>query len=301
MYRRHFVKLSATTMAALLFSRVTHAEDNGPLINAPDEVWAQAGAEWFQLKPAGGLLYTFKDTEVSLKTNGDAVGVYLQSPITAITGVRLKWKYQVKPTTKTLGDHWERTYGDAGWKNTSSDIKNAWYVLLYDDKQVVCFGVKTGCNAICWWTVNKNSLELTLDTHSGGVGVQLGDRKLHAADIVTDENTAAETPFFTARRFCKIMCEKPRLPKQPVYGINDWYYAYGNNSAKLIKEQTALMADLVTDTNNRPFSVIDAGWAVYSPLLPGDGGWADDFSRPNDKFKDMHLMAGDIVKLGINR
>src|SRR5258708_28340112 len=59
------------------------------------------------------------------------------------------------------------------------------------------------------------------------------------------------------------------------------------------------MADLVTDANNRPFSVIDDGWAVYSPLLPGDGGWADDFSKPNDKFKDMHLMAEDIVKLGM--
>ncbi len=59
------------------------------------------------------------------------------------------------------------------------------------------------------------------------------------------------------------------------------------------------MAGLVTDTNNRPFSVIDAGWAKYSPLLPGDGGWADDFSIPNDKFKDMHRMAGDIVGLGM--
>ena len=69
--------------------------------------------------------------------------------------------------------------------------------------------------------------------------------------------------------------------------------------AKLIKEQTALMTELATDTNNRPFSVIDAGWAKYSPLLPNDGGWADDFSLPNDKFKDMHKMAEDIVSLGM--
>jgi alpha-galactosidase len=138
-----------------------------------------------------------------------------------------------------------------------------------------------------------------LDTHSGGAGVQLGSRKLHAADIVTTESSAAEKPFITARRFCRMMCEKQRLAKQPVYGINDWYYAYGNNSAKLINEQTAMMAELVTDTNNRPFSVIDAGWALYSPYLPGDGGWADDFSKPNDKFKDMHKMAGDIAGLGM--
>ncbi len=95
------------------------------------------------------------------------------------------------------------------------------------------------------------------------------------------------------------MCEKPRLPKQPVYGINDWYYAYGNNSPKLIKEQTALMAALATDASNKPFSIIDAGWAAYSPLLPNDCCWQEDFSKPNEKFKDMHAMAEDIKKLGM--
>jgi len=299
MYRRHFVKLSASAMATLLFSRITHAESADNRMNLPDEVWAQSGGEWYRLKQTGNSVFTFADTEVSLKFNANTLGVYLQSPATALTGLRFRWKYAVKTSAKSLGDSWERTYGDAGWKSIAAGIKNAWYVLLHDDIQTACFGVKTGCNTICWWTVNPDSLELAMDTHSGGKGVELGPRKLHAADIVTTQSTAAETPFLTARRFCKMMCEKPRLPKQPVYGINDWYYAYGNNSAKLIKEQTALMAGLVTDTDNRPFSVIDAGWAVYSPYLPGDGGWADDFSKPNDKFKDMHLMAGDIVKLGM--
>jgi alpha-galactosidase len=299
MHRRHFAKLSATTMAALLFSRLTSAEGNNTLINTPDEVWAQTGAEWFRLQPSGNSLFVFNDIEVSIKAKGNAKGVYVQSPSTALTGVRLKWKHQVVAGSKVLGDAWERTYGDTGWKTLSADAKNPWYVILNDDRQTACFGVKTGCSTICWWNVNPDNLELTLDTHSGGIGVELGERKLHAADIVTTGNTDTETPFLTAQRFCRMMCEKPRLPKQPVYGINDWYYAYGNNSPKLINEQTALMAELVTDTNNPPFSVIDAGWAKYSPYLPGDGGWADDFSKPNDKFKDMHLMAEDIVKTGM--
>jgi len=77
--------------------------------------------------------------------------------------------------------------------------------------------------------VSSHSIELTLDLHSGGNGVELGERKLHAADIVTDQSINSERPFLTARRFCALMCDKPRLPKQPVYGINDWYFAYGNN------------------------------------------------------------------------
>jgi alpha-galactosidase len=299
MFRRHFVKLSATTMAALLFSRVTRAAGNASIIGSPDEVWAQSSAEWFKLKRSGDSLFSFNDIEVTLKSNGNAMGVYIQSPQTALTGIRLKWRYHGKTSATTLGDSWERTYGDKAWKAADSNTKNPWYVLIHDEVQTACFGVKTGCNTICWWAAGRDNIQLTLDTHSGGVGVTLGHRKLHAADIITSVSGVAETPFLTARRFCKMMCEKPRLPAQPVYGINDWYYAYGNNSSKLIKETTALMATLVTDAGNRPFSVIDAGWAKYSPYLPGDGGWADDFSIPNDKFKDMHLMADDIVKLGM--
>jgi alpha-galactosidase len=195
-----------------------------------------------------------------------------------------------------LGDHWERSYGDLQWKTNPVDVKNPWYVLIHDAKHTACFGVKTGTNTICWWGLNADALELTLDTHSGGNGVMLGNRTLHGADIVSMQSKPGETAFQTDHRFCGMMCEKPRLPKQPVYGINDWYFAYGRNNFDLIKQTTAAMSELVTDTNNKPFSVIDAGWATYSPYLPGDGGWNDDFSKPNGKFKDMHAMAEEIKK-----
>jgi len=299
MDRRHFVKLSAATTVALLFSRITNADAIEPLINIPGEVWAQAGAHWFRLTRTGNSLFVYKDVEVALAADGNAMGVHVQSPQTALTGIRLTWKYDVNQNGKVLGDHWERTYGDVAWKSPDAGVKNPWYVLLNDGRNTACFGVKAGCNTICWWTVKPDRIELTLDTHSGGDGVALGIRKLHAADIITTKSKTGERPFLTARRFCRLMCEKQRLPKLPVYGINDWYYAYGNNSPALIKKQTSLMAELVSHTTNRPFSVIDAGWAAYSPYLPGDGGWADDFSKPNDKFKDMHKMAGEIVELGM--
>jgi alpha-galactosidase len=300
MQRRHFLKLSATAMAAtFLFNRITYANGLDSLVNLPDEVWAQAGAEWFQLVAAGNSIFKHKDIEVDLKTNGNARSVHIQSPVTHLTGVRLKWKSKIAASSKILGDNWERTYGDEAWKGINPQVKNPWYVLLNDESGTICFGVKTGCKAICWWAVNTEGVELTLDTHSGGVGVQLGERKLHAADIITTRNTAAENPYKTTQRFCKLMCDKSRLPKLPVYGINDWYFAYGNNSDKLIRDTTAMMAELVTDTANKPFSVIDAGWGEYSPLLPGDGGWNEDFSKPNSKFPDMHELGNEIKRLGM--
>ncbi len=118
--------------------------------------------------------------------------------------------------------------------------------------------------------------------------MQLGGRMLNAAEIVTTKNDADENAFATVRRFCKQMCDKPRTVAQPVYGINDWYFAYGNNSADLILQHTSLLAPLITNTSNKPFSVIDDGWSQGT-----------DYTKPNDKFPDMPKLAGQIKNLGM--
>ena len=60
-----------------------------------------------------------------------------------------------------------------------------------------------------------------------------------------------------------------------------------------------MMAEMATDPHNRPFSVIDAGWAAYAPGMQGDCCWQEDFSRPNEKFRDMKKMAAGIKDLGM--
>ncbi|MFI5195369.1 MAG: hypothetical protein ACHQD7_14980, partial [Chitinophagales bacterium] len=89
------------------------------------------------------------------------------------------------------------------------------------------------------------------------------------------------------------------LPKKPVYGINDWYFAYGNNSRTLILEHTATMADLVTNWDNKPFSVIDDGWQVKGVKSNDSCCWGDDFTRGNENFGDMSSMAAQIKQHGM--
>jgi alpha-galactosidase len=223
----------------------------------------------------------------------------VESPSQALHFIRLEWNIHTPSRARLLGDQWERTYGDEAFKPLAQTRKMPWYFIRYAGGQAECFGVKTGCNTFCYWQASAANLSLTMDTRSGGLGVLLGPRTLHAADIVVMKGRGEDSVFATGRRFCGLMCDKPRLPRQPVYGINDWYYAYGNNTPELILRQTSLMTELATDPGNRPFSVVDAGWASYSPYHPGDGGWNDDFSRPNDKFKDMGKLAADIRKLGM--
>jgi alpha-galactosidase len=300
MDRRHFVKLSGTALAGLLFVRNAYAANpSSPVIKLPSTVVVKLDDGIHLLISSGNNEWKYKDISVYLKYLNDALSVSVQSPKDPLHEVILKWDYQTQNSATVLGDHWERTYGDVFFQSPVFEKKLPWYFIQHNEKSTTCFGVKTGCSTICYWQLGNGSVQLTMDTQSAGIGVQLGDRVLQCAEIITTKTSGNENTFATGRRFCAMMCEKPRLPKLPVYGINDWYFAYGNNSSDLILQHTALLADLVTDMHNRPFSVIDAGWAKYSPLLPGDCCWGDDFSQPNDKFKDMHKLSGNILKLGM--
>jgi alpha-galactosidase len=98
-------------------------------------------------------------------------------------------------------------------------------------------------------------------------------------------------PFVAAKKFCQNMCDAPRLPKKPVYGGNNWYYAYGNSSAADIREDSRRIASFADSNENRPFMVIDDGWQPN----PTAGPW----SRGNAKFTDMAKLADDMREIGV--
>jgi alpha-galactosidase len=288
MQRRRFLRLSGISAAALFFTRSYSGQTTAPaaVLHFPSRVAVLSGGQWTPLSGSKEN-WTFRQLNVRLAHAWDVLSVRLHAPGMEIQQLRLGWDSPFSPGCRYLGDQWERSYGDLAWNGPDPTRKAPWYLLVHDERQTLAFGVKTGARSICYWEAGPQHLELVLDLRSGGEGVLPGDRVLHAADIVTTQNTPGETPFQTDARFCKLMCDKPRLPVQPVYGINDWYFAYGNNSAALILESTRAMADLATDTNNRPFSVIDDGWQ------------GEDFTAPNAKFGDMSSVASRIKGLGM--
>jgi alpha-galactosidase len=95
------------------------------------------------------------------------------------------------------------------------------------------------------------------------------------------------------------MCPSPRLPKQPVYGYNDWYCYYGKDTAEQFLKDTAYLVSLSPNGHNRPFSVIDDGWEIIGDKggTNGPGPWA----RINPKFSTtltMPELADQIRALG---
>jgi alpha-galactosidase len=241
----------------------------------------------------------YNDVVVNLISPGNKIAIEIQAPNVRISSVTLHWKVSGKGKSSVLNDHWERTYGNISWHKPVETEILPWYFMEYDGQSTSGFGVKTGCNAFCSWHIGTDTLSLNLDTLSGGNGVVLGNRMLKAAEIVSIKSEAGENPYQTSRRFMKVMCDKARMPKQPVYGINDWYFSYGNTSEKLIFEHTEMMAPMAEGLENRPFSVIDAGWFVGPSWAPDDCCWGDNMSTPDKNFPDMRSLAHKIKNLGM--
>ncbi len=297
MNRKHFLYLGGTSLAGLLFVKQVNALTAvHQLVHLPQKVFVKLDDGIHELKSSDKQTWTYKDITVKLQYNHADLSASVHSPTMALHNVQLQWNYATPSTSIVLGDHWERTYGDVHFQPALFNRKLPWYFVQHNGAATTCFGVKTACNSICYWQLGDGKMQLTMDTTNGGSGVKLGDRILHAADIIATKNKPDENTFATARHFCGMMCPDPRLPKEPVYGINDWYFAYGNSSYDLIIQHTTLLAGLANDTNNKPFSVVDDGWSAYTNK---EKNYRNDYSQPNDKFKDMHKLAGDINQLGM--
>ena len=204
--------------------------------------------------------WTSAGITVATHARRDGLEVILEAPNAAIKKITLVWNAEMPPDWKYLGDAWERAYGDLEWKALDAHRPMPWYFLATDGQVTHGYGVKTGPAALCCWKASAGAVSLTADVRSGGVGVKLGSRTLPVCTVTCRRGRPGETAFMAARAFCKQMCAKPRLPKHPVYGFNDWYCAYGQNNAHDYLRDAAAVAALAPHGANRPFAVIDDGW-----------------------------------------
>jgi alpha-galactosidase len=200
--------------------------------------------------------------------------VEMIAPGVAVKQMRLRWKATMPRDGKYLGDAWERAYGDLGWKPLDGSRTMPWYFLASDGKMTHGYGVKTGPSALCYWTADESNITLHADVRCGGMGVQLGHRKLDVCTVVCRRGQLDETPFAAAQAFCREMCPSPRMPKEPVYGFNDWYCTYGHDTAAEFLANVEYIASLIPQGGNRPFAVVDDGWQGEGKNGESPGLWS---------------------------
>jgi alpha-galactosidase len=305
--RRSFLGQAAATglIAASQASAATssHAHLEAALLDlhrTPDAVTAFAGLSDSITLPRSGERFAGKDVIVSVDITNDVRAteshIRLAAPTTAVTHIRLRWSSKVSPTLQCLGDHWERSYGDLAWRGITPERMMPWYFATYDGSTLHAYGVKTGAGSLCFWQMDPEGVSLWLDVSNGGDGVVLGTRELVAAAIVTRKGVAGEPPVAALRAFCQQMCPTPRLPEYAVYGSNDWYTAYGNNSQEMLLQIADLTAEISQGQSVRPFTVVDMGWKENSPAFPSMAGYAEQVRkrgvRPGIWIRPLEAAAG---------
>ena len=244
------------------------------------------------LHPTSPTRWTGTDVEVVTAAQPEGLTVSLSAPKPAVKRLHLRWHGRMDSCRLVLGDTWERAYGDLAWHSLIPERALPWYFAAYDGTRTHGYGVQTGARAFCFWQADADGISLWADVRSGGVGVKLGSRVLDVCTVVARAGQPDESPFAALRAFCRQMCPRPRLLPHPIYGHNDWNYAYGNNSAASTLEVTHRIVALAPPGPNRPYIVIDDGW---EPAGPGHAG---PWNGSNSKFPDMAGLAAEIKRAG---
>lgn len=236
--------------------------------------------------------WQYDDVILTLSEDGT---VFLQAPETPVCKIRLT--YARKPVTDALvlGDAWERTYADMEWKVPDPSRKMPWYFFAWDGSRTHCFGVKTQPNAMCYWLFDGREPILTADLRSGTNALRLGNRTLTVCTMVT---AVLEGDLHSAcAAFCRMLCDNPRPVHRPIFGGNDWYCNYGDNTFEKIEEHTRRVVECAKDCPYPPYMVIDDGWQLcHNSRNSGYNG--GPWGYANYKFGDMKAMAEKIREIG---
>ena len=256
------------------------------LVRVPDDVTAYGSFD--RTLPTGriqltreGERWAGKQVQVTTQVVRDSLTLSLSAPSTPIVAVHVRWRAKVATELKVLGDAWERSYGELGWRNVIPERVMPWYFATYDGAACHGYGVRTDACALCFWQLDSQGVSLWLNVANGGRGVELSDRTLAMATVVAHRGADGVDAMESVRELCKMMCRRKSRPGSPIYGANDWCYSYGQSTAESILRDTEFVVELSPRGGVRPFSVIDGGWTNGTAAWPDMGKLAADIKQRN--------------------
>lgn len=264
-------------------------------IQTPDYVRIVTEETTVLTENRNGRFY-YEDVEVGFLQKETEIQINMTAKQSPVNFIVLRWNVELTGENYYLGDAFERGYGTFEWRHLNPHRVMPWYFLISNKAESSGIGVMVRPNAMCFWMCDSQGITLWLDVRSGVQGLILQGKELDVATVVWLNSNEKENAYTFAKRFCRSLCNDPLLPDAPVYGSNNWYYAYGNSSAEEILEDTVLLAELTEGIDNRPFMVIDDCWQELA-LTKGAAG--RPYERGNVRFPDMELLASKIKAANI--
>lgn len=261
-----------------------------PILSAvPDTVTLQTEQNILHL--SGEEALTVDDVVINFLPDGT---VTLYAEETAVCRLQLRWNVAMPESSRFLGDDWERGYGKFEWRGFVAERVMPWYFFANDGTNTAGYGVETRPDAMCCFCCDTKGITLILDVRCGGAGVILNGKSITCAKVVCQEYSGISA-FDAACEFLKLIAVHKALPQKPVYGFNNWYYAYGNSSHEQILKNAEHLARLTSSNENRPYMIIDDGWQVKHSDDYNGGPWREG----NKKFPDMKKLADEITAMDV--
>ena len=261
------------------------------IIRTPDDVKIQTENSPFRFEEKGAINNTRAEVKCIVKNN--TLQIRLYSDGDAVKHIRLRWNGDISGVISMLGDSFVRTQtDDALWHAFLPHYPMPWYFYTNDGECLHSYGVKTGCNSFAAWYADAYGITLMLDVRNGSGGIVCDE--LLCAEVVCREGDIGENMYLAAHAFCKQMCDKPNLPQVPVYGLNNWYWAYGAIEEKVVLEEAEFLGKLTQGFENRPFMTIDDGWQIAHTKGKYNGG---PWNLSNENFENMQKTADRIHNL----
>ena len=194
---------------------------------------------------------------------------------------------------RVYGDQWERAGLKAylEWRSVMASRVLPWFCYVMSGDEISCYGVKTGANCFAFFQVDTGGVTLFLNLCCGNEGADLAE-PLIACEVVEMHEEKCSNVYQAAAKFAKMMCDNPVLPKTPVFGVNNWYWAYGDISYESVLNETDYLMDMTSGCKNAPYMIIDDGW--QKNRIPGAGNYIGGEWEANGKFGNMRKMADAI-------
>ena len=212
--------------------------------------------------------------------------------------MKLRFRGDLSDARLVMGDSYERISElvpyDAKWTGLVAERPLPWYFHLHDGEALHSFGVKTGPAVFCTFYCDEGGITLWLDVRCGGRAAARLTEPLEACRVVCRKGGVGEDPYLAAAAFCRMMCEKPNLPKEPIFGVNNWYWAYGNITNEIVRRETAYLKEMTVDAVCRPHMIIDDGWQVAHRAGYNGGPW----NATNEGFPALCEVAAEIREAG---
>ena len=262
------------------------------LLRQPDFVCGATENTDFRFEEKGicGVKYDYAVGETSAK-----VVVYPSgSPVKYL---KLRFSGGLSAVDKVYGDQWERA-GEPSflkWTAVRAGRVLPWFCYLRHDGKTSCYGVKAGADCFACFQVDTDGITLFLNLCNGTQGTDL-QAPITACEVVELLDKTGDC-YAVAAEFSRLLCDKPVLPKTPIFGVNNWYWAYGNISKESILQETEYLLEMTKGCKNQPYMIIDDGWQKHRK--PGAENYIGGEWFPNERCGDMSRLAQSIHEKGV--